>query len=108
MAGMLRRVAGGRTVGVGDGLAVGVAGGVVGGVTGGVVGGVPGGVSEGDGDSVTIGDTSSAIAGCGPRVSIAAAAISSSDNILAESAITARPVRAKNPSLQQYARRQRA
>jgi len=98
----------GRAVGVADGVAVGVAGGVV----GGVAVGVPGGVSEGDGDSdtgaVTAGGTSAAIAGCGPRASMAATAISSSDIVLAESAITARPVRAKNPSLQQYARRERA
>lgn len=92
-------VVGGLVGGVADGVVVGVTGGVLGGVAVGVLGGVavgvPDGVSEGEGvwetGTVTVGGDSSACADCGPSVSTAAAATSSSGTILAESTITALP-----------------
>jgi hypothetical protein len=86
-------VPGGVTGGLLGGVAGGVTGGVDGDEVGGVTVGVPGGVPEGEGDSDATGaggGSSSAIAGWGPKVSVARA-ISSTGNILAELAITALP-----------------
>jgi hypothetical protein len=102
-------VAGGLVGGVEGGVTGGVDGDVVGGVTGGVLGGVSGGDSDttggeggsseatgGEGgnsseaDSEAAGASSCARAGGDPKASVAKA-ISSSDNILAELAITALP-----------------